>query len=120
MNPRRKALALAPPPAPRRAWARPAPAVAPPPALAPGELARRAELLTMPELAAYVKYLKPEDAGDPQKVRVAANSAYCFAKRHRIRIHKRGTVALVRVGDVDRYLETGSSDFAERAAAGRR
>ena len=83
----------------------------------PVEAARRAELLTMPELARYIKYLKPEDAGDPKKVKVAANSAYTFVRRHRIRIHKRGTVALVRVGDVDRFLETGQSDFAERARA---
>jgi hypothetical protein len=73
------------------------------------EAERRAQLMTMPELARYLRYLR-EEITDPATIRRGANAAYNFVRKHGIRIMKRGTSTLVRVGDVDRYLETGSND----------
>ena len=58
------------------------------------ERERRMQLLTMPKAAAYLGY-EGENA---------ANSAYCFLRKHGAELLRRGTVVLVRVGTVDDVL----------------
>jgi hypothetical protein len=70
------------------------------------EVERRARLLTMAEAAAKLHY----QSGD---------AAYRFLRRHAIKLSRRGTIVLVREGDIDRFFETGSSDLVARARAQR-
>src|SRR5215510_9975298 len=81
------------------------------------EIVWRNTLLTMVEAAAYLRYTG-EGAANPAKA--AADSVYCFLKRHRVRVMKRGNYLLVRRGDIDRVLEHGQSDFVDRARAAMR
>lgn len=101
----------------RRAWRSTSVVPAAPPAdqvLTRADAERRAQLMTMLELAQYLRYTG-WDAPDEKTRKQAANSAYCFVRLHGIRRLKRGKSILVRTGDVDRYLETGASDLRERA-----
>ena len=75
---------------------------------AAAEAARGAQLLTMEEAAAYLRYTGSKDP---------ANSAYAFLRARDVRLLGRGNRRLVRVGDIDRVLETGSSDLVDRALA---
>jgi hypothetical protein len=100
----------------RPRWARPAAPATPAidPALARAEAERRSRLLTMKELAEYLRYTA-SDSPDP------ANAAYCYVKRHDLPIIKRGTSTLVRLGVIDDHLEAQRRDIAGRAQAhGRR
>lgn len=88
------------------------PVAALPPAVDPvtarAEAERRARLLTMKELAEYLRYTA-SDSPDP------ANAAYCYVKRHDLPIIKRGTSTLVRLGVIDDHLERQRRDIAGRA-----
>jgi hypothetical protein len=92
---------------------RTAPPTAPtaPAPLSDAEVAYRNRWLTMEEAADHLRY-----TGDPK---VAAESAYCYLRKHRIRTVKRGNYRLVRRGDIDDYFARGASDFVERARAAR-
>lgn len=80
-------------------------------ALLDAEADRRARFLTMPEAADYLCYRGQKGGQDP------ANSAYAFLRTHGVHLQRRGTVVLVRVGDIDHLLETGESDLVARARA---
>lgn len=89
-------------------------AAEPPVSQSEAELQRRARLLTMEEAAVYLRYADaPADAQ-------AANSAYCWLRKHKVHFCKRGTRVLVRVSAIDDLLETGATDFVARARAGGR
>lgn len=95
----------------RPRWTRPAPSTPPiDPAVARAEAERRSRLLTMKELAEYLRYTA-SDSPDP------ANAAYCYVKRHDLPIIKRGTSTLVRLGVIDDHLEAQRRDIAGRALA---
>lgn len=106
----RVALSLAVPAPARPRWARrAAPATATiDPAVARAEAERRSRLLTMRELAEYLRYTA-SDSPDP------ANAAYCYVKRHDLPIIKRGTSTLVRLGVIDDHLEAQRRDIGGRA-----
>ena len=115
MKPARFPVAVAPrrTTRPRRAWS-PAPSnPSVDPATARAEADRRARLLTMKELAEYLRYTA-SDSPDP------ANAAYCYVKRHDLPIIKRGTSTLVRLGVIDDHLEAQRRDIAGRAQASMR
>lgn len=67
------------------------------------EYERRRTLMTMDEAAVYLRY----DG--------SAHSVYTFLRKHGVHLLKRGNRVLVRVGEVDRLLETGASDLVDRA-----